>query len=100
MSWRKPQWSGFEAALEWRHVSRVYVDDRNTDSAPAYSVANLRLAWAQPMGAWVLKEFLRIDNLTDRRYAGSVIVNEANARFFEPAPGRNWLLGVSASYKF
>lgn len=100
LSWRKPQWSGFEAALEWRHVSRVYVDDRNTDSAPAYSVANLRLAWAQPMGAWVLKEFLRIDNLTDRRYAGSVIVNEANARFFEPAPGRNWLLGVSASYKF
>jgi iron complex outermembrane receptor protein len=30
----------------------------------------------------------------DRRYAGSVIVNEANGRFFEPAPGRTWLLGL------
>jgi iron complex outermembrane receptor protein len=40
------------------------------------------------------RAFFRIDNLLDKRYVGSVIVNEANARFFEPAPGRHWLAGV------
>jgi outer membrane receptor protein involved in Fe transport len=36
----------------------------------------------------------RVDNLADRRVAGSVIVNEANQRFFEPAAGRNGQLSV------
>lgn len=34
--------------------------------------------------------FSRVDNVFDRRYVGSVIVNEGNGRYFEPAPGRNW----------
>jgi iron complex outermembrane receptor protein len=41
-----------------------------------------------------------LDNLTGRRYAGSVIVNEGNRRFFEPAPGRAWVLGLNANYMF
>ena len=36
----------------------------------------------------------------DRRYAGSVIVNDGNSRFFEPAPGRTWSAGLSAAMKF
>jgi iron complex outermembrane recepter protein len=34
----------------------------------------------------------------DARYIGSVIVNEANGRFFEPAPGRSWLAGVDLGF--
>jgi hypothetical protein len=30
-----------------------------------------------------------VDNVTNRRYAGSVVVNDANLRFYEPAPGAN-----------
>ena len=91
---------GLQAALEWRHTGRVAVDDRNSDFAPAASVAALRLAAEQTRGRWNFRQFLRIDNVMNRRYAGSVIVNEGNARFFEPAPGRTWLLGVAAAYRF
>ena len=31
---------------------------------------------------------------------GSVIVNDGNGRFFEPAPGRTWLASASATYRF
>jgi iron complex outermembrane recepter protein len=48
----------------------------------------------------VLTATARVDNLLDRRYAGSVIVNEGNGRFFESAPGRNYILKVSGSYAF
>jgi hypothetical protein len=44
--------------------------------------------------------FARIDNLFDKRYVGSVIVNEGNARYFEPAPGRNWTVGMGGAYRF
>ena len=47
-----------------------------------------------------LSAFARAANLFDRRYAGSVIVNEGNSRFFDPAPGRNWLAGLNASASF
>ena len=98
-SW-KHRPSGFGLALEMRSVSKVWVNDANSDAAEAYAIANLRLGLEQRTGGWRLKEFLRIDNLGDRKYSGSVIVNEGNSRYFEPAPGRNWLLGVSAAYTF
>jgi len=36
----------------------------------------------------------RLDNVTDRVYAGAVIVNEANGRYFETAAARNALLAL------
>ncbi|HVE52044.1 MAG TPA: TonB-dependent receptor, partial [Ramlibacter sp.] len=92
--------AGFEAAVEFRHVGRIAVNDANTDSAPSANLWNLRFGFEQKVDRWTLREFVRVDNLLDRAYAGSVIVNEGNGRFFEPAPGRNWLAGVSASYAF
>lgn len=96
-SW-KHRSSGFGAALEMRSVSKAWVNDANSDAAESYTIANLRLGFDHQAGGWKLKEFLRVDNLGDRKYSGSLIVNEGNSRFFEPAPARNWLLGVSASY--
>jgi iron complex outermembrane receptor protein len=42
-----------------------------------------------------VQAFGRIDNLFDRRALGSVIVNDSNARYFEPSPGRGWVVGLS-----
>ncbi len=92
--------SGFSAALEARHNSRVYVDDQNSDAAAAYTIANLRLGFAQKSGGWRITETLRIDNLADRSYIGSVIVADGNGRFFEPAPRRNLAILFSARRAF
>ncbi len=82
--------------FEMRAQSGLNVDDRNTDSAPGYATFNLAVARTFSAGPAKLRAFLRIDNLLNARYIGSVIVNEANGRFFEPAPGRSWLLGLDA----
>jgi iron complex outermembrane receptor protein len=52
------------------------------------------------IGAWKISGFARIDNLTGTGYVGSVIVNEANGRFYEPSPVRNYMVGLNASYTF
>jgi iron complex outermembrane receptor protein len=92
--------SGFHAGLEGRRNGKVYVNDANSEFAPAYTVWNLRAGFEQRARNWRLSEFLRVDNLTDRRSIGSVIVSEANGRFYEPAPERNFLLGITAELKF
>lgn len=94
-SWKHPA-SGFSVGLELRHVSKMWVDDGNSDAAEANVMANLRLGHEQHDSTWKFNEFLSIDNIGDRRASGSVIVNEGNKRYFEPAPGRNWLVGASA----
>lgn len=91
---------GFHTAFEGRHNSKSYVNDINTDTAPSYTIFNVRAGFEQNIAAWNFKEYLRVENIFDKEYIGSVRVNDANLRFFEPAADRNYLLGLSASYKF
>ncbi|MBQ5950449.1 TonB-dependent receptor [Massilia sp. ST3] len=91
----------FGAALETIANSRVYADDANAATpAPGYGIVNARVQASQQAGGWKLKQFARLNNLFDREYVGSVIVGESNRRYYEAAPGRNWILGVSAQYQF
>jgi iron complex outermembrane receptor protein len=100
------------AALTWRYVpagfsitgetlgrAQIFVDDRNSDAAPGYWVENLRAGFEQDNGVWHLFEYASVNDLTNRRYVGSVIVNETNSRFFEPAPGRTAFMMFSVAYR-
>jgi iron complex outermembrane receptor protein len=92
--------SGFTAALEAVARSRVAVNDVNSDFAEGYAIANLAAGFTQERGKWRFSEYLRVDNVGDKRYVGSVIVNDGNNRFFEPAPGRNAMIGAQARTAF
>ncbi len=96
--WVPPE--GWRAGAELRALSRIEANDRNTARVPGYAVASLYAGYLKRWERWELNAFARVDNLFDRRYVGSVIVNEGNARYFEPAPGRNWTVGLNGSYRF
>jgi iron complex outermembrane recepter protein len=100
LSWSRPDWYGFSAALEGQYANKVYVNDRNTDFAPAYAVANIRAGFQQGAGAWTFTEFVRINNLAGRNYSGTVIVGDTNGRYFEPSAERNFLVGVTVNARF
>lgn len=91
---------GFYTALEGRYNSKVYVDDINSQSASSYTIFNLRAGLEQNLSHWNFKEYIRLENMFDREYIGAVRVNDTNARFYEPAAGRNYLVGINAQYKF
>jgi len=89
------------AALETLATAKVHPDDANTATpAPGYGIVNARVQARQEVGQWRFKQFARLNNLFDRDYIGSVIVGDSNRRFYEPALGRNWVLGLSAQYQF
>jgi len=93
LSWQGGAWGDW--ALEARGVGRTAVNDRNTDAAAGYAVAALRASrsWAL-MSGLDLEVLARVDNLFDRHHAGSLIVNDANGRFFEPGAPRQGLLAL------
>ena len=99
LGWRY-QPIGFSTAVEARVTSKIYANDANTAAAGSYSAVNWRGGFEQRFAGWRLTQFVRVDNLFDEDYVGSVIVNEANQRYFEPAPTRAVYLGATARYAF
>ena len=89
-----------EFAIEARGQGRQPVNDVNGDFAGGYGLLALRALWRYEIGPGRLELLGRIDNLADRRVAGSVIVGEANQRFFEPAAGRSYLASARWSQRF
>ncbi len=101
LAWKAPWASDAETALEWRGTGNTAANDLNNAYAAGYGVTNVRYRQRFMVDANGAVEMLaRIDNVGDRRYAGSVIVNDLNGRYYEPAPGRNALLSVRYLRKF
>ena len=92
LAWRP--WQPLEVAMEGRAQGRLPVNDANSDFAAGHGLLALRAVWRAPLGPGRVELLGRVDNVADRRVVGSVIVNEGNQRFFEPAPGRNVLVSA------
>ncbi len=92
--------TGFSAAIYARRQSKIYVNDLNTDAASAYTVFSARAGYTFNIGGARIVAGVRADNLANKRYAATVIVNEGNGRYFEPAPSRTWLATLNISLPF
>lgn len=97
-AWAQLRWNPREN-LDWfvqsHAVGRVYADDANSARAHGYATLDIGVERRWTLAGVSVQAFGRIDNVLDRRVLGSVIVNDSNGRYFEPAPGRGWLVGVS-----
>lgn len=98
VAWVPPE--GWRAGAQVHALGRVEANDANTAAAPGHAVVALHAGYRKRWAGWELDAFARVDNVFDRRYVGSLIVNEGNARYFEPAPGRNWTVGMGGTYRF
>jgi iron complex outermembrane receptor protein len=96
---RRPT-QGWQAGAELRHSSRVWVNDANSEAAPSFTTVALDAGYAVEIHRWSVSAAARVDNVFNRRYAGSVIVNEGNGRYYEPAPGRNYTVKLTGTYAF
>ncbi len=86
---------GWHAGLNLFAVSAVYADDANTARAPGYGLVGADFGYVARVSGATIAPFLRFDNLFDRKVIGSVIVNNSNGGYFEPAPGRSVMVGMS-----
>ncbi|EMN0241511.1 TPA: TonB-dependent receptor [Klebsiella pneumoniae] len=91
---------GWYAGSDIRYMSDIMANDENTAKAPSWTVVGLTAGYKWSYGRMDMDLFGRIDNLFDREYVGSVIVNESNGRYYEPAPGRNYGIGLNLAWRF
>jgi iron complex outermembrane receptor protein len=86
---------GWHASASGQYVTDVAVNDVNSVFAPSYAVFGVDGGYGMELRTFKVSAFVRINNMLNRRYVGSVIVDDGNSRYFEPAAGFNVLGGVT-----
>lgn len=90
---------GWQAGIDMNAMGATSANDLGTASAAGYALFGLSGGYVFDDGPWRVNTFARVDNLADRHVVGSVIVNDGNGRYDEPAPGRTFLVGVDVRWR-
>ncbi|MCZ2497295.1 TonB-dependent receptor [Xylophilus sp. Kf1] len=90
---------GWKLGADLSLAAKAFADDLNSASAAGYGVLALRAGKEFKAGGVSWYAWGRVDNLFDRAYAGSLVVNDGNARFYESAPGRRVTVGLRGRFE-
>ena len=83
--------NGWGSALQTQYIGELYADDANITQVAEYFLTNIKL-WKSFNQ---LSFFGGINNLLDRAYFDNIRINGFGRRYYEPAPMRNFYLGVN-----
>lgn len=99
LAWQ-PQQLPLSTALELQGMSKRYATDDNRHKADGYRIFNWRAGYRHEVGGFTFEPFVRVNNINNKAYIGSLIVNGSGGRYYEPAPKRNWLAGLGVEYRW
>ncbi len=90
---------GWHAGATIDAAGAVSADDAGTLVAPGYAIAGVNAGYVFNTARRQIAPYVRIGNLFDHSYIGSVIVDQANGGSFEPAPGRTFWVGIDVTLR-
>lgn len=90
-------WRGWFATLEGQTQGGMYMDDANSLRSSSWETMTARFGGRVALGGVSFAPVVGVSNLFDRTYAGSIVVNAAAGRYFEPAPGRTVYAGLTVA---
>jgi len=88
--------------LQWDcdYISGMFVNDKNSESAPAYFYGNFLAGTSLALGDAALVAYAGVSNIFDRRYVGFININDFNGRYYEPGEPRSLFMGLKINYQF
>ncbi|MDC1012397.1 TonB-dependent receptor [Flavobacteriaceae bacterium] len=81
--------------LTGEHIGSLYADTANEVQIEAFQKVRLQGGKTTALGDLELNLFAGINNLFDVRYFDNIRLNAFGGRYYEPAPGRNFFVGLS-----
>ncbi len=84
---------GWGTALQSQYSGNLYADDANQTRVEDYFLVNFRF-WKS---LEKISFFCGINNLLDKTYFDNIRINAYGKRYYEPAPMRNFYLGITLS---
>ena len=94
------RWRAVAVDADHSWSSAMFADDRNTIRVEdwGHGALNVRASWSGVWHDFQLEPFAAVNNLLDQAYVGAVTLNGALGRVLEPAPLRNYYLGLGIAW--
>jgi iron complex outermembrane receptor protein len=86
--------TGLYLAMTHQFTDSLPLTDINDAFAGSYHLLGSRVGWKGRMRKMSIELFVAGDNLLDQQYSLGNDINAFGRRFFNPAPGRNWVAGL------
>lgn len=81
-----------------RWLGKQFANDNNSVVVPAYFLIGARLQYNLPVKKAGLEIMGGVNNLLNVEYYSNLRINAAANRFFEPAPGRTFYVGLRVNF--
>lgn len=95
----------FTLNTNFLHVGEIPMNDSNQLYSDKYTIFNVKLSYRKELYTKLSLEVnAGINNVTDKNYASSILINatgfgNSEPRYYYPGMPRNWFGGVKLSYK-
>jgi iron complex outermembrane receptor protein len=89
----------FYLFTQYSFTGKAPLDDANTVYASNYHLLETKVGWRHLLyGKTQIELYAGADNLLDQHYSLGDDLNAAAGRYYNPAPGRNYFVGVGVRY--
>jgi iron complex outermembrane receptor protein len=88
------------AQFDCDYVTKMFVDDRNSQSTSPYFYSNPMAGVNIFLGHFNILAFAGVNNIFDKRYVGFININDYLGKFYEAGEPRNIYGGINLGYKF
>lgn len=97
----RTRWRSATLDIDHTWSGTMFGDDRNTVKVADWGkgALNARVGWTGEFGGTRVSPFVAVNNAFNVDYVGSVNVNGAAGRVLEPAPLRNFYVGVETGWR-
>ena len=90
--------SGLFGVVSLRHFSDAEVNDENVSKNDSATISDVRVGFDWLRDSLRIQPFFGVLNWTDTEYNGTVRVNDANGRYYEPAAETQYFGGLELEY--
>lgn len=91
---------GLYANLSYTFTDEIPLEDDNSVYSDSYQLVQTKIGYRASFFHGVEADvYFGIDNILDERYSLGYDINAFGGRYYQPAPERNWFLGVKLNYK-
>ena len=86
--------SNFNLVVGLKRVGKMFSDNSNKTEIDGYSSINVKMSKNLNLFKTSITPFISIDNLFNKEYFDNIRINAFGSRFYEPAPGINFIGGL------
>ena len=89
---------GLNIRLQYLSTGSLYINDQNTISTESFDLLNFYSSYKIKTDQLTITPFINVANLTSTEYFSNIRINAFGSRFYEPAPDRQFVGGVSVTF--